>query len=425
MNKKSIEIKQGIKAHIINTDLFKTNLICIIFTIPLTRENVTKNALIPFLLRRGSKKFNSQIIINKELENMYGATFDCGIDKIGDNQVLKYYIDVIDNRYSLDGENLLKKALDMILDITFNPLMDKGVFKESFFNIEKENLRKVIESKIDNKDLYALNNCISSIYGENGFGLYKFGYKEDIDNISLEKISNHYNSLVQNAKIDIFVSGNFKENEVEDILYNNENLKKIKPRKESYIINNEFTEIKQIVDNPREIKEKMNVTQGKLVIGLDVLDKMDNLQSVGLVYNAILGDGATSMLFQNVREKASLAYTAKSSFIKQKLNIFIKCGIQIDNYEKTLKLIKKQLDNIREGKFSEEEIKNAKSYLISGIKNVEEEQDTEIVYYIGQELSKTNISIKEYINKIENVTKDEIIEFSKKLQINTIYFLRD
>ena len=425
MNNKSIEIKQGIKAHIINTDLFKTNLICIIFTTPLTRENVTKNALIPFLLRRGSKKFNSQIIINKELENMYGATFDCGIDKIGDNQVLKYYIDVIDNRYSLDGENLLKKALDMILDITFNPLMDKGVFKESFFNIEKENLRKVIESKIDNKDLYALNNCISSIYGENGFGLYKFGYKEDIDNISLEKISNHYNSLVQNAKIDIFISGNFKENEVEDILYNNENLKKIKPRKESYIINNEFTEIKQIVDNPREIKEKMNVTQGKLVIGLDVLDKMDNLQSVGLVYNAILGDGATSMLFQNVREKASLAYTAKSNFIKQKLNIFIKCGIQIDNYEKTLKLIKKQLDNIREGKFSEEEIKNAKSYLISGIKNVEEEQDTEIVYYIGQEISKTNISIKEYINKIENVTKDEIIEFSKKLQINTIYFLRD
>ena len=425
MSKTIIEIKQGIKAHIIKTDLFKTNLICIIITVPLNRETVTKNALIPFMLRRGSENFKDQSIINKELENMYGATFDCGMDKMGDNQVFKFYMDVINNEYALKGENILKNAINMLLDITFNPVKENNLFKQDFLNIEKDNLRKVIDSKIDNKDLYALDNCISTMYGEEGFGLNKFGYAEDIENITVENLTEHYDKLIQNSKIDIFLSGNYDENEIKDILYNNENIKKLKPRIENYILNNEFTESKQIVDNVKEIQEKMNITQGKLVIGLDIISSMDNFQSVALVYNSILGDGATSMLFQNVREKASLAYTAKSSFIKQKLNIFIRCGIQIENYEKALILIKEQLENIKKGDFTEEDINNAKAYLIAGIKSVKEEQDTEIVYYIGQEISKTNMDLDEYIKKIESVNKEEIMQFASKIQINTIYFLRD
>ena len=152
MSKTIIEIKQGIKAHIIKTDLFKTNLICIIITVPLNRETVTKNALIPFMLRRGSENFKDQSIINKELENMYGATFDCGMDKMGDNQVFKFYMDVINNEYALKGENILKNAINMLLDITFNPVKENNLFKQDFLNIEKDNLRKVIDSKIDNKD---------------------------------------------------------------------------------------------------------------------------------------------------------------------------------------------------------------------------------------------------------------------------------
>ena len=155
----------------------------------------------------------------------------------------------------------------------------------------------------------------------------------------------------------------------------------------------------------------MDVTQGKLVIGLDISSNMDNLQATGLVYNAILGDGANSMMFQNVREKASLAYSAKSTFVKQKMNVFIRCGIQ--------------LDNIKNGKFEEDDIQNAKTYLISGIRNIEEEQDTEVVYYIGQEISKTNMSPDEYIEKIEKVSKEDIVNLANSVSINTIYFLRN
>ena len=152
---------------------------------------------------------------------------------------------------------------------------------------------------------------------------------------------------------------------------------------------------------------------------------MENLQIVSLVYNAILGDGANSMMFQNVREKASLAYSARSTFVKQKLNIFIRCGIQIENYEKAVELIKVQLENLKNGNFDEEDVQNAKTYLISSLKNVAEEQDTEVIYYIGQEVSKTNMSLEEYISKVDSVTKNQIVELANSIQINTIYFLRN
>lgn len=97
----------------------------------------------------------------------------------------------------------------------------------------------------------------------------------------------------------------------------------------------------------KTVQESMQVSQGKLVISLDVDSKIENLSYVASVYNAILGGGANSRLFQNVREKESLAYTAGSSYLKPKNMIFIRCGIEIQNYNKALETIKVQLDDLK------------------------------------------------------------------------------
>ena len=425
MKKKTFEIKTGIKMHSISTDVFKTNLVCIIITSPIKKETITKNALIPFVLRRGTENLKSQIEINDKLDNLYGANFDCGIDKIGDNHVLKFYIESIGNEYALNGEDILGESTNTLLDIVFNPLKENGCLSSTFVETEKETLRKFIESKIDDKDAYALNECIANMYNREGYGLYKYGDTKYIDEINAENLTEYYNSLINSAKIDIYISGKFDEIGIKTKIENNELVKRLIPRVEGYILNNEYTESKQIVDKPKEIAEKMDVTQGKVIIGLDILSKMDNLQATSLMYNAILGDGASSMIFQNVREKAGLAYSAKSTYVKAKANIFIRCGIQIENYEKTINLLKEQLENIKQGKFTEEDIENARIFLKSGIRNIEEEQDSEIVYYIGQEIAKTNRSIDEYINMIDKVNKGNIVELANTVQINTIYFLRD
>ena len=325
-----LELKPGIKAHLIKTDIFKTNLITIIITTPLKKENVTKNALIPFLLKRGSKNFPTHEKISLRLEELYGTSLNCGVDKVGDNQVIKFIAECIDNNYTLNGEDLIKDVIDLLIDVTFNPYMENKKFKDNALETEKLHLKELIEGKINNKDEYAYNRCLENMYEFSGYGLYRFGYVEDLEKITVENISEYYFELIKSAKIDIYISGNFDEAHIEEILKNNKKLQELVEREPYFIKTIPSTEDVKKVDSPKEIQEKMNINQGKLVIGYNVFDKQQNSRNIGIVFNSILGDSANSMLFQNVREKAGLAYTVHSSFIKPKNLIVVRAGIEIN-----------------------------------------------------------------------------------------------
>lgn len=419
MNYKKIEIKKGIKLHIINTDKFKTNLFSVFLTMPLNRNDVTKNALLTAVLRRGTSLMPTQEIINKKLEEMYGAAFDCGVEKIGDNHVVKFYLEALNDEFLPEKENLLQTSLDMLFDIVFNPLIENNAFKEEYVNGEKNNLKQIIEGKIDNKNAYALERCIEEMYKKKAYGLYKFGYIEDLEKITKEDLYNHYKNIISTCKIDIFASGNIESN-IEDIIKNNENLKDLNQREEKI-----YEEEKESKTQENIVTDSMQVMQGKLVIGVDVQTNSKEDEYTTMIYNTILGGGANSKMFQNVREKASLAYTAGSSYLKKKQNIFIRAGIEIKNYDKALKIIKEQLEDMKNGEFTQDDIENAKKLILSSIESISEEQDTQITYYFGQELANSNMSIEEYKEKIEKVTKQQIIEIANKITINTIYFLKD
>lgn len=423
MEYKQTELKEGIKLHTISTDKFKTNLIAVFMTTKLTRENVTKNAVISALLRRGSKTMPSQEEISKQMEEMYGASFDCGLDKTGDNQVLKFYLETVnDNFLPQKGEEMLKTSLEKLLDIVLNPYIENDGFKPEYVEQEKNNIKQRIEGKIDNKARYALDRCIEEMYQNEPFGLYRFGYIEDLEKMDGKNLYDYYQQLIASCKIDIFVSGNSKEN-IEQMVTLNENIQKLKDRTPDYVLPKELN--KKLPEKENVITESMEVTQGKLILGLNVsLDKED-LRYDTLIYNSILGGSANSKMFQNVREKAHLAYVASSSYLRFKNNIFVNCGIEIGNYEKALELIKKQIEDMKNGDFTEQDIENAKKGIIATIKTIDDEQDTGITYYFGQELSGSDISIEEYQKKIENVKKEEVVNIAKNVGIHTIYFLKD
>ncbi len=420
MKNEKVEIKEGINFHEITTNKFKTNLFAIFLTLPLTRENVTKNALLTAVLRRGTKNLPSQEEISKTLEEMYGAGFDCGIEKSGDYHTIKFYLEVINDQFLPVQENISKKGMELLFSIAFNPYVEKNAFKEEYVAQEKENLKQIIEGKIDNKASYAQERCIEEMYENKPYGLYKYGYIEDLQNITAQNLYEHYLEVIQNCKIDIFASGEFQE-KMQNIVENNAEIEKLNPRK----INLEIKDKKEEKQEPKIITDNMEVTQGKLVIGYDVISNKENLSYIAMVCNTILGVGANSKLFQNVREKASLAYTCGSSYIKRKQTVFIKAGIEIQNYEKALEIIKQQVEDMKQGKFENEDIESAKNLIYATIYNIEEEQDTEISYYFGQELAKQNVSIEEYKKKIEEVSKEQIIEVANQMKLNTIYFLRD
>lgn len=422
MEYKQTEIKKGIKLHTIKTDKFKTNLIAIMLTTKLNRENVTKNALIPTVLKRGTKNLKTQEEINKKLEEMYGASLDCGLDKTGDNQVLKFYIETVNDEFlPQEAENMLKTSLEEIFEFVFNPYLENNCFKKEYVEQEKENLKQIIEGKIDNKARYSLDRCIEEMYKDKPFGLYKYGYIEDMKKIDEENLYEYYQKLINECKIDIFVSGIVDEN-TENVIKNNENIAKLGEREPQY---NKTEIVAKKSEKEKDIQESMEVTQGKLIIGMDLDIDDDNLRYDVMIYNSLFGGSANSKLFQNVREKASLAYTASSSYYRFKNNIFINCGIEIPNYEKALEIIKQQIEDMKKGDFTDEEVENAKKGIIASIKTIDDEQDTEITYFFSQELSQNKCDIEQYINRIAVVNKENVIEIANKVSINTIYFLKD
>lgn len=417
----TINLKEGIDLHLIKTNKFKTNLLSVFLTTPLNKETVTLNALLPAVLRRGTERMPTQEEISIALEEMYGASFDCGVDKIGDNQILKFYLETINNNYLPQQEDNLKQAINILLEVVFNPVLESGAFKQKYVDSEKANLQQVIEGRKDAKATYALEQCIKEMYGEEPYALYKYGAVEDLEKIDATTLYEQYQSLLNNCKIDIFISGDIGDS-VKNDLINHQAIKELLEREPQYVINNRESRKKETRQEQTKT-ESMDIAQGKLIIGLDVLDEQDNDKYTALVYNAILGGTPTSKLFQNVREKNSLAYTASSSYIRQKANIFIKCGIEIENFEKATQIIKEQIEDMKTGDFTEEDINQAKTNIISTIKFIPDEQDTELMYYFSQELSGYQMDDKEYIEKVDSVTKEDIISLAKRIQINTIYFL--
>ena len=391
----------------LKTNKFKTNLCALFITVPLNKETVTKNALLVSVLRRGTKKLNTQEDIAKKLEGMYGAGFNCGVDKIGNYQTLKFYLETIDNSYTFEKENLLQDGVDLLLEIVFDPLIENGTFKKEYVEQEKENLAKIISSRQDNKALYAKDRCIEEMFENEPYSLYKYGMLEKIKELNETNLYEYYQELIKNSKIDLYISG--------------ENIDDVKlPDIKSSKLNN-ITIKHNAHTKPKVVKENLDVTQGKLIIGLNTPEEN---KAVVSMYNTILGGGANSKLFQNVREKASLAYSASSSYIRRQNTILIRTGIEIENYDKALEIIKKQLQEMKDGNISDDEFNAAKELIISSVNLIPESAEDMIAYYFDQRIFGDALNITEYEEKLKNVTKEQVIEVAQKVSIDTIYFLK-
>lgn len=386
----------------LESNKFKTNLSALFITIPLKEDECTKNALLTSVLRRGTETYKTQEEISKKLEELYGAGFNCGVDKTGEYYILKFYLETLENTYTLSGENILQEGINLLLDIVFN----HEAFNKEYVRQEKENLKKLIESRKDNKALYAKERCIEYMFEGDPYATYKFGNVEDLEKINEINLFEYYKNLLENCRIDLYIIGNnINDVQIPDIKSKNiiqENIKHISP------------------ETVKIIKEKQEVTQGKLIVGLNV--ECENKAAVSM-YNAILGGGANSKLFQNVREKESLAYSAGSNYIRRKNAILIRTGIEIENYDKAVAIIEEQLNDMKSGRISDEEFDSAKQLLISSIELIEESKEDKITFYFDQNLFEENLSVDEYKKMIESVTKEQVIEAANKIKEDTIYFL--
>ncbi len=423
MNNKNILISNGIMLHLMQTERFKTNYIVFTMKTKLTRDNVTKNALLPLVLRRGSKNYPTMQDIAVKLEDMYGASFDANADKIGDYSVIQFMMDTISDEYTLDNSLVTNDAIELFNDILFNPIVENNAFKAEYVEQEKETLKEVINSRINDKASYALSRTVEEMYKDEPYGLYKYGYIEDLEKITAKDLYNHYLELLKSSEIDIYFSGNLKEDMIVERyshLFSEIERNYIDERDEKNFLINDVLDSKL-----NEINESQNVTQGKLVLGFKL--KRGNIKQdfyKMTVYSAILGGTASSKLFNNVREKKSLAYTISSQYIKHKGALFVAAGIELDKYDVAKESILKEINDMKIGEITDEELHDAKVNLITRFKSFNDSQAALIGWAVGQEILDGDMDLDVVIKRIEAITKEDVVEVANRLEQSITYYLK-
>ena len=412
MEEKVIKIDDNKFIHILKTDKFKTSFVVAFFLPDLKREEVTINALIPAVLTRGTENMKTMKDINLKLDGLYGGILDGSSDKIGDKQALQFYVTTIDDKYALNNEKLLEESVMILLDVIYNPKLVDGCFDEDFVEMEKENLKELIKSRINDKSSYSISRLIEEMFKDSPYGVYKYGNIEDLEEITCEKLYNQYLKVISNSELHFYICSS---TEVDEKWF--DVCQKYKCTDNHTIGENKSSNIEE-----KHIIERQDVTQGKLVLGYDVNINKEDLYKAQ-VYNAILGGSSNSKMFQNVREKESLAYTARSTYLKHKQTLVLFAGIEIDKYEKALETIKIQVEDMKKGKFTDEDIRDAKVFLENIMRSYNDSQDLLIDLSMGQLVMGMDDTIEEMINKINAVTREDILYVANNVKFNTEYFL--
>lgn len=416
LNLKRINISKGINLNIIETNKFKTNLISIYFIRPLTRDEVTKNALIPLILRRGTNKYKTNLEIERKLEYMYGSELSMGVSKKGERHLLRFTLESPSESY-IDNKEIFLESIDLLKEIIYNPYLEMDSFSERYIDQEKDNLRKRIESRINDKREYAIERCIEEMCKNEKFSIYDYGYIEDLSGINSRNLYDHYKKVIQTSPIEIFAVGKISDDVLKSI---NDNFKFDREN----IIDIPREKIVSFIQTKNMVYEDMDVNQGKLIMGYrSSIPYEDKLYDAFLIASDILGGGPNSKLFRNVREKESLAYYINSKVFKYKSIMMIDAGIDFDKFEKTIEIIRKETDDMKKGLFTDEDISVSKKSISTSIKSIVDSNYLISEFFLSQLLTGDNRTIDEMISDIEKVSKDKVVEASNKLNLDTIYFL--
>ncbi|PTV99302.1 putative Zn-dependent peptidase [Halanaerobium saccharolyticum] len=405
--------------HHLATDKFKTNLIQVYFMLPLKNEKeAAMNALIPSVLERGSKNYKDNQLIKTQLENLYGSNMSFNILKRGENQILRFSLEMVNEKFLTHKSNLTIDAFNLLNDIIFNPLTEAGKFNEKYFKQEKEILKQDILSLINDKYSFTVENCLSRMCKNEKYGIYKMGSVSVLDQISNQELFDHYQKILSQAKRSLFLVGNFKSSFVNDLFENTE----------LQAGDDIFDEQTEVVYRDKKIdfyEQELRVNQARLSIGFrtGITRKMPDYYSL-LVFNSLIGGSTHSRLFQEIREKRSLAYYVSSSIETTKGLLLINSGINAENKEKVIELVKKEIAAVAAGDFSEEEFMRSKKSIINHLKQDLDSNKALSAHFLLSLVNNKEESINQTIKGVEAVNREDIIAVAEKLKMDTIYLLK-
>jgi predicted Zn-dependent peptidase len=407
----------GYKLHFIPTEKYKTNTLIWKMKAPLTKEDVTKRALLPQVLQSSTKKYPTTTALRSYLDELYGATFFVDLSKKGENHIMSFSIEIANEKFLNDPSPLLKKGFELLAEILTNPNIQGNAFDHDSVEKEKRTQKQRIQSVFDDKMRYSNVRLIQEMCKGEPYALEVNGDAADVEAITPENLYEYYKNAFLNDEMDLYIIGDVNEEEVKNYAAELLHFEGRKPKK---LVPQEINRKSQV----QEIKEEQDVKQGKLNIGYRTNIVYGDPEYFALqVFNGIFGGFSHSKLFINVREKASLAYYAASRLESHKGLMMVMSGIDLKNYDQAVGIIHDQLEAMKNGDFTDQELVQTKAVIQNQIlETIDTSRGlTEILYH--NVVADANINLDTWLQEMQKVTKEEIVEVAKKIEIDTIYFL--
>lgn len=413
----------GLWLHVCETRKYKTNAFVLKMKAPLNEKDVTMRALLPFVLQSGTKNFPTSMKLQGRLDELYGATLSVDLAKKGDYQIISFRMETANSEYLSSKEDLLESSIALLSEVLLHPYLENNVFSNDIVSKEKRSLKQRLESMFDDKMRYASMRLIEEMCEGEPYRFSSYGVESQVEAITPKHLYDYYQRCLREDEIDLYVVGDIVPETLQDLVKTYFSL----PERQL----NELSKVDQenlqstVRAEPKEVFDEQDVNQGKLNIGFRTNITYRDEQYFALqMVNGIYGGFSHSKLFINVREKNSLAYYASSSLESHKGLLLVMSGIEFGNYDKAVAIIKEQMELMKKGEFTDDEIAQTKAVIKNQILETVDNANglVEVLYH--NVVAHTERPFHEWFEGIDKVTRDDLVQAAKQIELDTVYFLK-
>ncbi len=415
----SVSLGHGAEGIFAKNNHFNTTGISFNFYLPLNRETIAENALLPFVLTTCGKKYPDFSRLNFSLAKLYGASLTASSEKCGDYQLLKMGISFINDAFALDDEKIASMSADLLMSLIFEPKAENGKFSADDVEREKRKAAECIKGEMADKKTYANSRLIAEMFENEPYGAAKCGTVEQVEAISVSNLFKAWGNMVSTAPLRVCVVGEQVPEGLFELI--KQNLAKI--NRENVIALPASAPLKKR-DEVKTITEKMDIAQGKLCIGFssDYSGFGKNMAALSVAAD-VFGGGPYSLLFTNVREKMSLCYYCACGANKRKSYLSVSSGVEPQNIEKAEKEILNQLETLKNGEIPDELVANSVRSICDSLAAMNDSATALDTFYSINKENPEILTPEDLISQYSSVTKEDVIKAANSLHLNTVYKL--
>lgn len=415
------ELFPGVWLRTVHTDKFKSSYLSITLLAPLDRDTAAANALIPYVLRRGTAAHPDMETLSAALDELYGGAIEPLVRKKGETQCVGFVASFLDDAYALEGESILEPAAALLGELLLSPRTVGEGFLPDYVRQEQSNLIDRIRAQVNDKRRYASARLCQLMCREEAFGVDKLGDEAHAAAITPEGLWSRYQQLLRTAEIEVYYCGSAQPERAARAL--TAALSGL-PR-DGERLDPECEVRLHAGPEPQLVEEHMDVSQGKLALGFRTggLTCWEEEYPALVMCNAIFGGTPLSKLFLNLREKLSLCYYASSMLEKMKGLVLVSSGIEFDKYQQARDEILAQLEAIRRGEIEDWELEGARRALISGHLSTLDDQGRLEEFWLGQAAAGLDTGVEELAERFASITREQVAAAAQRLELDTVYFL--